>query len=470
MGAVNLGIRFDQRSAAETPVVHVTNLILEPSLTNEVDQKTWLLRPGAEVYPSPQSGPLRGLLRSTSAYPNALFIVQGPHLYTQDMTSNAATIIGPVAGNDRVIFAYHNNVILLSAASIAYRYDGSTFAPITMPDGELISWVAYLAGYFLLGVRDSQHIFFMTDTASAPDALDFFSAETHSTNTVRAMVLNDQLVIFCDENTEFWQPSGDLDLPFSRIVGQGYEKGLQGSQSIAAIDNTLMFVGNDYVVYRVEQVPLRVSTNSIEERLRRAVAVFVDNNQGTVFQAWTMLADGHAYFVLTIDNQGTFVYDVSTQEWLSWNSNDSNFWLCSYGVSFDGFLTLGASYADNFIYQITPDLGADNGNPIDWVLTGAVPILGPSQRLDSLTLMTNAGHGGSFQNPVTVDLRISNDQGQSFIGPFTVSAGVPGDFAAVPTWRMMGQMKQPQCILEFSGSVTSPFRISYARYNESFAP
>lgn len=466
MGAVNLGITYGHRNLAETPIVQILNLVLEPNATNEIDDKTWIMRPGVKLHQSPGTGRLRGVMQSTAAYPGKLFYVMGQAFYQEGSAGNYVNL-GAVSGLDNAIFAFHNTIILVCANGTVHLYDGTNFNPVIMPGGESVAWVAYLAGYFLFGVADSQKMFFMPPTSTAPDALDFFSAETHSTNTVRGMILNDQLVIFCQENTEFWQPSGDPDLPFSRIVGQGYEKGLASAQAIALIDNTLMFVGNDLVVYRAQNVPVRVSDNTIEEQLRLANA----NVNDPIFQAWTYTADGHVYFVLSPDGQGTFPFDVSTKAWLNWKSATAGpYWLVTFGATLTGGLTIGGNLADSALYSVDPSYGTDLGVPIDWQLTGGVPVLGNSQRLDSLTLMTNAGQGGSFANPVTVDLHLSNDQGQTFLGPFTKTNGNPGDYAAVPAWRMMGQMKQPQCVMLFSGSVTQPFRISYARYNESFAP
>jgi hypothetical protein len=465
MGAVSLGVTYGQRNLAETPLVQIQNLILEPNATNQVDGKTWLVRPGVRLHSSPANGRLRGVMQSTSGYPGKLFYVMGTEFFEEGSAGNFVDI-GPVSGADTAIFAYHNNFILISANGVAHLYDGTTFAAVIMPDGEAIAWVCYLAGYFLLGVQSSQHIFFMPVGSTAPDALDFFSAETHSTNTVRAMVLNDQLAIFCEQNTEFWQPSGDPDLPFNRIPGQTYERGLASAQAIAQMDNTLIFVGNDLIVYRAENIPKRISDNTIEEQLRIANA----NLDTPVFQAWAYTADGHSYFVLTIDQQGTFLFDVSTGSWLLWRSAGRPSWLLTYGATLNASLTIGGNLQDQALYAVDPSIGTDLGGAIDCILTGGVPVLGPSQRLDSLTVMTNAGQGGTLANPVTIDLYISNDQGQTFSGPFTKTNGNPGDFAAVPAWRMMGQMKQPQCVLQFKYSVTQPLRISYARTNESFAP
>src|ERR1700750_540751 len=108
MGAVELGITYGRRDLAQTPRVQIQNMILEPNPTNQVDKKTWIIRPGVEVYPSPNTGHLRGLAHSTSGYPNRFFFVMGQTLYIRDLDFNASFELGSIAGNGPAIFAYHS--------------------------------------------------------------------------------------------------------------------------------------------------------------------------------------------------------------------------------------------------------------------------------------------------------------------------------------------------------------------------
>lgn len=551
MGAVQLGISYFRRDLANTPEVFVRNLLLEQNPANQVDQKTWLTRPGAKPFTSPNNGVLRGLAINNNQNGLQFYVLSGTALYTESISGNGFTALGVVPGTDLAIFAESTDFLVLSASGTPYVWDGMAFYTIPMPNNEDIAWVAYANDYFLFGVSDSQIVYFMTtneflpisgpvtvtsagttltfDSAvlagmigsglvtstwdfsatnsgriahdnrvisitpgtgvsgtpgtvtlnsavnvvagqvvffyqRGPQALDFFSIETHPDVTRRGVQNADQMIFYSLNSLEIWQTSGNADAPFNRVIGGGLERGLIVPAAMCKADNTVFWVGDDLKVYRLEAVPVCVSTPAIEEQLRRSFALFNVNLQVPVLPMWELLVDGHPYVVLTIDGQGTFAYDVSTGEWLQWQTADKSTWDCQIGISINGALTLAGNANDTALFQVAG--GVIDAGGIGWQLSGGIPVIGNNQRLDDLVLFTNAGYGGTLLAPVTVNLEISNDQGGTFIGPIEATVGAPGDFFANPLWQMMGQMQQPQTILNFSGTALSPMRISYARFNE----
>lgn len=212
-----------------------------------------------------------------------------------------------------------------------------------------------------------------------------------------------------------------------------------------------------------------VSNPSIDERLRTAAIAAATTGVALTLQSWTLLMDGHAYMVLTIDGQGTFAYDVSTGEWLPWFTGSGPYWTCQYGVTIDGATVIGGNSGENTVYKVLGNLATDNGSGITWRLSGGIPVIGRSVRLDNVVLFTDAGWGGTTEAPVSVNLEISNDQGSTYLDPIPATVRLPGDYDANPLWQMLGQINQPMCVLRFSGTASDAFRISYARYNEYFS-
>jgi hypothetical protein len=121
-----------------------------------------------------------------------------------------------------------------------------------MPGGEQVSSVVYISSYFILTVLASQHFFWLAPGDVNPDPLNFASFESSSDNIIAAVRLLDEVWFFGESTTEIYNLTGDLNLPFQPIAGRLYEKGCANKSSIAVLDNTLFWVGNDLIVYRAD--------------------------------------------------------------------------------------------------------------------------------------------------------------------------------------------------------------------------
>lgn len=471
MPEIALGLTISRRflaGALTFPNVSVVNFVVEKTNTNQVDQKSWVSRPGLLSKYATVGGLLRGIYDCPIGFlasPEVFFQVSGGGFYSQSFAPGTPTFIGAIAGTNNVIFASTPDVMLICGGLNVYRYDG-TLTTIAMPNGEQVIWVAYMSGYFLLGVADSQVIYFMVPGAAAPDALDFFSAEVQGDNTVRGMVLGDQLVIFSERHTEFWQASGDADLPFNRVVGQLYSKGLAGTNACAVLDNSIYFIGSDRCIYRADTQPVNVGDATISEALRRTADL-----SGAF--CWSFLVDDHAYLVMTLNStSGTYVLDVSSGFWSQWTSfNDviTTFpWAAIVGFQFKDASILGGGFYQNEIWDISPNYKTDDASNIPGLLTGGTPILGKPQRCDSVTLIMNAGFPAADS---TVSLQCSDDQGRTYgtAIPITVASGaLTNDYTMNPVWRQLGLMRQPGRVFQFLFEDAGPFRVSTARFNEAF--
>ena len=460
MTAVSLGTIFNDRSAARTPLVLLKNLVLEKDETNLIDGKAWITRPGTVAAQDP--GPdFRGVFQQDGLFNGDMLVAAGPALYR--LTNGVYSVLCVLPGSDLVAFAASADSVMICAGSSAYVYDGTTLLPVVMPSSEAIGWISYLAGYFLLGVENSQKIFFLVDGASPPnpDALDYFSSATQTGNVLRGMTLSDQLLLFGQNVVEFWQASGDANLPYSRIVGMVYQKGIVSEFSACSQDNSIFFIGNDLVVYRCENVPVRVSINSVEEKLRQ--------NVSSPPVCWAFNMDGHSYVVITITGYGTLVYDASTGAWLPWQTGTSPLWTCQYGIQLDAGTAIAGTPGAPGLYKISGAYTDDLGAPITREIMGGVPVLGPPQRCDSFSLVVDAGGGTSLTDQMEIDLCFSDDQGQSYSNWIPMVAGSNGQYSVQPVARMLGMMRYPMRVFHLRSSVMGPFRISLARVNEYFA-
>ncbi|MBV8593671.1 MAG: hypothetical protein JOZ27_05140, partial [Caulobacteraceae bacterium] len=117
----------------------------------------------------------------------------------------------------------------------------------------------------------------------------------------------------------------DPSAPFTPVQGKGYQRGCAARDAVAFSDNALYWIGDDRIVYKTTSVPSRISSNSLEDRLRQCA------NIGAC-AGFTAIFEGHEVYVLNVPGVGSYAYDASRQgfttltavasrgEWGEWTS------------------------------------------------------------------------------------------------------------------------------------------------------
>ena len=125
----------------------------------------------------------------------------------------------------------------------------------------------------------------------------------------------EEIYFFGQTTVEIWDFTGQLNSPFQLSPGRTYARGCAAQGSVRKLDNALFWVADDFVVYRTTQVPQRVSTSYIEDRLRKAGP---NISQMTSF---TVNIEGHVQYVINLPSTNeSYAYDCQTQEWSRWGS------------------------------------------------------------------------------------------------------------------------------------------------------
>lgn len=146
------------------------------------------------------------------------------------------------------------------------------------------------------------------------DALDFATAESNYEPIVNFIVNHDELIFFKQTVTEIWRISNNPDFPFARDTNASIEHGCAARDSVAALDNTVFWLGKNAegggIVYRLNgYTPVRISTSAIEY----AIASYSDMSDAV---AYAYQQEGHTFYVLSFPTgNATWVYDASTQLW-----------------------------------------------------------------------------------------------------------------------------------------------------------
>lgn len=144
---------------------------------------------------------------------------------------------------------------------------------IVTPDDVAVVDLAVIAGYVLLVVAGSDRVYWIEPNitgAELPviDPLNFFTAEQLPDQLREIKVVGDEIWLFGVDGTEVWYVSGASGVPFDRIKGRAFSRGIVEGTAVAR-GSSVFVIGNDGVVYKTGGGLQRVSTHAIEEAIRK---------------------------------------------------------------------------------------------------------------------------------------------------------------------------------------------------------
>jgi hypothetical protein len=491
-----LGQAYVARSvnAADNRMV---NLFPE-AIPNEGKEAGFLNRaPGLSLLTTVGTGPVRGLW----SFEGFTYAVSGNTLYKIN-SSYTATALGTVAGTGQVSMSDNGTQLFVAANGPSYIYNANTnvFQQITDVDFPGALTVSYLDGYFIFNEPNSQKIWVtsLLDGLSV-DPLDFASAEGSPDGLVAVIVNNREAWLFGTNSIEVWYDAGTPDFPLARIQGASNEIGCAATFSVAKLDNSIFWLGQDArgrgIVYRNNgYTGVRASNHAIEWQIQQ----YGDISNAI---AYTYQQDGHSFYVLTFPTvQKTWVYDVVTQSWherAGWSNGNFIRYRPNCQTAFNSEIILG-DYESGNLYAYDLDVYADNGQIQKWLRSWRVIPSGQnnlrrtaqhSLQLDCETgvglngidpnddvewffytssgdqLITNTGDLLLFSPPTVegadpeVMLRWSDDGGHTWSNEHWASMGRIGQYGRRVFWRRLGMtMKLRDRVYEVSG--TDPVKIA----------
>jgi hypothetical protein len=387
--------------------------------------------------------------------------------------------------------------IACNPRSFIYNQVTNAFAEITDPDFEGAVTVGYLDGYFVFNEPNSQKVWVsqLLDGTQI-DPLSFASAEGSPDGLVAINVNHREAWLFGTDSVEVWYNAGTPDFPLVRIQGAFNELGCAAAFSVAKLDNSVFWLGQDArgegVVYRSEGYNgRRISTHAVEWQIQQYA------NMSDVV-GYTYQQDGHGFYVLNFPSANqTWVYDVATQGWHEraglfngeFTRNRGN---CQ--CNFRGTIIVG-DFENGNIYSLDLTTYADNGEPQKWLRswralpTGTNNLKRTAQhslQLDCETgvglngvdqsiewffytssedqLVTSSGDLLLFSPPYVqgtnpqVMLRWSDDGGHTWSNEHWASIGKIGEHGFRALWRRLGMtQKLRDRVYEVSG--TDPVKI-----------
>ena len=175
------------------------------------------------------------------------------------------------------------------------------------------SATAFLDGYALFTRRGTDE-FFWSDVLEFDEfnGLNFASAEGGPDELQTLVPFDRELWLIGRDNTEVFQNTGDVDLPFQRIGNAFFETGTPNAQTVVKLHREIYMVAQDLRVYRGSSRSYRLEPISTHQGLDHDLNTY--GVEGAFAFGVTM--EGHDFYWLTLPSANrTWVYDLAVDEW-----------------------------------------------------------------------------------------------------------------------------------------------------------
>jgi hypothetical protein len=355
---------------------------------------------------------------------------------TYDGTTFTTVRIGTVPGIDQVQLARNQNaspqISVQSASGVQFISSDSLSysADVDFPTDVVTAENAN--NYQLYGKADRTWFISSVNEAKTIDPLDFSTFEQKAGKLVRIVEHAGEVFGFCSSWFEPWRKTTDPDFPFSPMGAR--DVGLGAKNSVVRCDNSLLWIGHDGVVYRLNNYdPLRISTHSVERLISADTSI-----SDAIGFSWSH--DGHAFANFTGSNYSR-CYDAATGVWHSRESYGYSKWRARYSTRAFDRVIVGDSLTGKIGY-LDKDTYTEFGEPMVWgVDSPPLHVFPNGGVVSALHLDLATGYGtlsGQGSDP-KIMLQVSKDGGNTFGQYRELSLGVRGKYATRVTARNLGQ-------------------------------
>lgn len=434
-------------------VQRLVNMYLQPKGEQAKSQTALHGTPGLKPWAIAGDGPCRGMV----GMDELLYVVSGNELYKVTQ-GGVSTYINDILGiGDVSIETNGTHVLVATNTSPVYAVNDSSFQELDIP---IFNGLAFQDGYMLGTERFTQLLFISgIDNALSWDSLDYTIVNANPDKNVGIANLNRETWVFNERSAQVYYNSGAADFPFARNPSGVVERGCAASASIAAIQGSVLWLGDDSRVYTNQgYVAVPVSTPAIDYEIQRI---------GAASSATAMVYSqrGHVHYALTFPGSATFVFDLTTRLWherQSWGRDD---WRARHHSFWFGKHLVGDADNGN-IYELDHDTYDDNGDTIRRVMTSP-PLHAGRNRAFMARLEIDAEFGvgleGSAQGSTPqAMLRWTDDGGRTYSNELWRSFGRSGRYKHRAVWTRLGSFRERSLELSMSDPVRSVVIEAYA--------
>jgi hypothetical protein len=404
--------------------------------------------PGLRRLAALTGGGIRGLHRPSVGDAIA---VAGKNVY-RVATDFTATLVGTIDSFDTVVSIEDNGTTaLLVSGPHGYKLDlvSNTLEDIIDDAFYGAVRVGYANNAFIFNRPDTFQFYITAADGSVTfDPLDFAAADSNAEPIVSHIVNHGQLLLFKRTKTEVWSYTGEADFPYSRDGNALIEQGCCAPHSVADLDNSVFWLGEDKngqgVVWRLNGYsPLRVSHDGIE----KAIQSYGDVSDA---RAYAYTQEGETHYVLSFPNaNATWVYGVKAnlwheRAWMDPNTGQLNRHRSNCHIFWGGEHVVGDWESGN-LYALDLDEYTDDGGALLALRTAPVIADGDYKNIKHNALQVDIEGGvgvadGQGSDPKMM-LRWSNDSGHSWSALREMTMGRTGKYKARARAKRLGKAR-----------------------------
>lgn len=365
-------------------------------------------------------------------------------------SAGTAVSIGVIPGSDKIRVVRNQKTTPQTVARCdagVFRIENGVVEKIVDEDLPTVEDITECDGYIVYIIEDGRYFLSGLNEATTVDALDFASAEQASDKLVAGWSIGGFLLLFGRSTIEPHKNTGGSDFPFEPMPTV-IPKGCIGKWTIANCDNTVMFVGEDGIVYRLNGFSaLRISTHEVERLIQ-------GESDPSVIEAQSWSRAGHAFYELKGTNWSK-VYDANTQQWHDRETYTEATWRHTNAfrawnkVIFGDRLTGNLYRSDETIYT---DAG---GTQIAKIRFPALKVFPNGGIVDALHFDFLTGQGVTSPSAQGHDpklmLSVSKDGGNSYAIYRELKTGKRGAYGRVTT-RRLGKLGPQGAVMELAMS------------------
>lgn len=394
--------------------------------------------PGTSLFVTVGVGPIRGMY----AMNGVAYAVSGGSLYSIASDGTTAQIGSGIPGGGVVSMDGNGfQICIVNGTNTAFIYDTTipAFTQIADVSFNAANTVTFIDDYFAFDWVGTRKIFVsnLLD-GTTYNALAFATKESKPDRVVALRNRQNALLVFAENSIETWTDVGTIPFPFQRFDGGTVNRGLRSPYAIAEEDNSLFFLGDDLIFYRLNGTqPVRVSTHALEHAWQE----YAVNNDAICF---AMNDRGHKFIAVTFPTAArTFVFDIATNLWHERVSYDASGrdvrWRVNCVLPTFGKILVGDANSGR-VGQIDPTVYTEFDDPIRTVL------ISPPIHADGLTVFMD-----KFELDIETGVGLSNGQGNDpqIMLDWTDDGG--HTFVPAQEWRSMGKIGEYTTRIRWEG-------------------
>jgi hypothetical protein len=335
------------------------------------------------------------------------FVVSGNKLY-QVPANGIPVELGTIPGTRRVSMTHNQisggNQLGIATGDNFYVWD--TVAETLTATGIPLLFVDFVNQLFV-GVDVARRFWRYSGLADGTswNTLDNESAEASPDRVTGLIVSQGEVLIFGERTIEVWSNSPTDTTAFQRT--EVIEKGCANGNTVCRLDNTVFFVGDDRIPYRLNgYVPVPIASKAISTQLGEGDP---DKLFANVYED-----RGYVIYYITAQDGRTWGYDVTSQRWHRRESFGLDRWRINTLFKWNGSWWAG-DYSNGNLYLLEWGLVYEGDDIFPRsVRSGVMHNDGDRVFIHALRLF--AATGGASGDPAADDLVASGDLTGGYIG------------------------------------------------------